>query len=296
VADASAFWLERPHLREMQSPASLTWVILNDRRAYFGDIVIETEIVRVEVNGILPTEELTLAARFETFDGESDQAIVSSPARQAIVARPLGALNKLQLYLISKNGECLDELYQDTVRSSRLDRVLGLEQAPIIDHTLADALNRGESETIEFKAFLPLERSGPKSKELLEVVCAFANYRGGHLFIGINDRLEVVGLVERLTRDGRCAPEKAKAEYARGIQRCIREGLTPTLVVEAAWLELAGHDVLHLRVDPSDQCCALVESREIFIRRGASCTKAMPADLELLLRKDALRPPFRIRR
>ncbi len=288
VAEASAYWLERPFPREMQSPALFTWVILNDYRAYFGEVVIQPETLSVEIKGHLPTGELTFAALFETLDGQSTQHIIHAPAQLLTVDRPAGVLTRLRLYLLSAAGECLDELHQDTMQSTRIERVAGLEQAPIIDQILADALTRGEGETIEFKSFIPLERTDSKSKELLKVVCAFANSQGGHLFIGVTNELELVGLTERLTRQGQCAPEKAKADYLQGIQRMLHEGLTPTPLVEADWLQVAGHDILHLKIERQrDQCFALVESREIFIRRGASCAKALPSDLELLLRRDS---------
>ena len=46
-------------------------------------------------------------------------------------------------------------------------------------------INRGESESVEFKTSF--------DKETIETLCAFANTKGGSVFIGVNDHGEISG-------------------------------------------------------------------------------------------------------
>ncbi|MBT7036490.1 MAG: ATP-binding protein [Lentimicrobiaceae bacterium] len=57
----------------------------------------------------------------------------------------------------------------------------------------------GETEYVEFKSSLRWDYRESKSNKILEEVimksiCAFANAKGGNLFIGVNDELEIIGL------------------------------------------------------------------------------------------------------
>ncbi len=52
---------------------------------------------------------------------------------------------------------------------------------------LLKIISEGESETVEFKKSTGLMR------EIIETVCAFANHRGGYVFIGIEDKGKIVG-------------------------------------------------------------------------------------------------------
>lgn len=52
-------------------------------------------------------------------------------------------------------------------------------------------INNGEGVTTEFKA---ANKNLPKS--LFETVCAFLNRNGGHIFLGIGDNREILGISE----------------------------------------------------------------------------------------------------
>ena len=51
---------------------------------------------------------------------------------------------------------------------------------------IEEILSKGESETVEFKESF--------DRECIEAACAFANTRGGTIFIGINDKGEIKGI------------------------------------------------------------------------------------------------------
>ena len=54
---------------------------------------------------------------------------------------------------------------------------------------LKEILNGGESITVEFK-----QSKTKLNKDVFESVCAFLNCNGGHLFLGVKDNGEIVGI------------------------------------------------------------------------------------------------------
>ena len=56
-----------------------------------------------------------------------------------------------------------------------------------LQHEILDLIEKGESETVEFK------KSTSSLREGIETVCAFANHRGGYLLFGIDDKGAVFG-------------------------------------------------------------------------------------------------------
>lgn len=70
---------------------------------------------------------------------------------------------------------------------------------PLKDGRLIDLIRKGETEYVEFKSSLRWDYREEKPNKILEEVilksiAAFANAKGGTLFIGVNDDLEVIGL------------------------------------------------------------------------------------------------------
>lgn len=288
IGDATARWLERPMLRSLSSPRFHLSVILPDRRACLGDIALSPGIIDIALSGSLPPERVSVAVLFADIDGAEHQAIVDSPNKSIHVERPEGDVRRLQIYVLSEEGECLDEYYEDEHRCSRPQRILGLTELHGPHEELQLAMELGEGETVEFKEMIPTHREDPKSRELLEVACAFANSRGGRLFIGVSDNVEVKGLNRQIVRSGKGDLAKARDEYATGIRRMIREGLTPSVDADIGWINVAGHDVLRVAIPGHPtRCHALVESGDVYIRRGASCAKARPSDLELKFGRSA---------
>lgn len=281
LGDAAAQWLERPSLRRLSSTQFHLSVVLADRRACIGHIAVSDEDVAISLSGTLPREAISVAVLLTHTDGTKHQVVVDAPDQTIHVRRSESDIRGLQVHVLSEDGECLDEFFEDEHRCTRAQRVLGraMLRGP---QDLQLAMEQGEGETIEFKAMIPTGREDPKSRELLEVACAFANTRGGHLFIGVTDNLEIKGLERYLDRTGKGDTANARDKYAGAIRRMIREGLTPSVDAGVNWINLAGHHVLHVAIagNPTGRH-ALVESGDIYVRRGASCAKARPSDLEI---------------
>ena len=73
------------------------------------------------------------------------------------------------------------------------------ELLPLSDELLKALISKGETEFVEFKSSLRWDYREEKPNKVLEDVilksiAAFANAKGGTLFIGVNDDLEIIGL------------------------------------------------------------------------------------------------------
>lgn len=135
----------------------------------------------------------------------------------------------------------------------------------------------GESERCEFKPYIVLT-DRDKSLEIEKTVCAFSNARGGHLFIGIDNEGEVVGLARELSRTG-TSIEKAAEEYAGAIRKRLRENLSSNQCFAAEAMQLHGRTIIVIAVQPSTDTNYLLHSDQAYIRRGATSKKMSPPEI-----------------
>jgi hypothetical protein len=292
LKEVAARWLDRPNLERSDFPHHSLAVVIPDLRGYLGELRLEENNLLVELAALGSYEHLTVAAVF-TVNRLARPAQLVRAARTVTLPLPEGDISAVQLFLMTDEGECLDHFEENEHRCTRPERVLQVTDVPAANNQLDEILACGENDAIEFKAFVPVERTEPKSKELLKVVCAFANTRGGQLFIGINDDAEVVGVARALLPHAKAGLAKACREYETRIRRLIREGIHPTVACDCTWESFAGHDVMRIRVEADHRGLrALSENGESYVRRGASCKRAGPAELERLLGHGGPRHPW----
>ncbi len=69
----------------------------------------------------------------------------------------------------------------------------------MIPKELQDLISGGENLTVEFK-----KSTKEITKDVYEAVCSFSNREGGHIFLGVKDNGEILGIepncVERMKR------------------------------------------------------------------------------------------------
>jgi ATP-dependent DNA helicase RecG len=91
------------------------------------------------------------------------------------------------------------------------------------------SLDEGESQTLEFKKTLA------EMREIVETVCAFANTKGGRVFVGVDDSGNVLGV-----ELGKRSVEEIALEIARNTD--------PKIFPEVAIQELGGKKVIVIKV------------------------------------------------
>jgi hypothetical protein len=156
-------------------------------------------------------------------------------------------------------------------------------EASALDQLHADR-DAGEGEEVEFKEWLPPTGEQGKFRQLLNTVSAFANSRGGRIYIGLDDQGGIQGVDNPLRRqyvetEGP-DPERWRDAYARRLKQIVADGITPELRPVLEWIDAAGRTVLRITVPSKAQApYEIIETRDAYIRRGATSRRASHAEI-----------------
>lgn len=297
IEDAAAEWLREPTLRTQASPRDGVQIIVPDPRAYISHVARDEDTLeaRIERSSAATQPRDYFCAMISTdYDGRRVRSRAKfDDGGSARLVLP-GAVRMIRLFIVDDSGYCYDQFYEDERGPSWGASVLFPERniESVAHASLLDALNKGESEHLEAKEWLPPERSHKKSYELLKTVCAYANTDGGAIFVGVSKELEIRDVSRALVDSsslllGRRSDDLAalRAAYAQELARIVRQGITPTVNIETEWIARAGHHVLRVNVPASEAAPRhyIVESNEAWVRRGANNKKMTPADIAQLI-------------
>lgn len=111
----------------------------------------------------------------------------------------------------------------------------------MIPQELLELINSGESVTVEFK-----KSRTEVTKDVYETVCAFSNRNGGHIFLGVKDNGEILGIeVDKI--------DKIKKEFVTSINN--ENKMYPPLYLTPIEYESDGRHILYIRVPVSQDVC-----------------------------------------
>lgn len=191
-------WMDCPPVIRADSNAPYVALVIPDRRAWFRDIDASGQRLVVSLDGNRIDDLLQCSIDVEDLDGIRHKLLAKVSHGMVSTELPR-APRALDLHLWNAEGEILDHYQERDGYSSWGSSALQVRAGETATDLLA-ACELGEGEQVEFKAWVPCERQNPKSVELLEAVVAFANRKGGRLFIGVDDSTDVVGVERELQR------------------------------------------------------------------------------------------------
>jgi predicted HTH transcriptional regulator len=191
--------------------------------------------------------------------------------------------------LWTEDGDVLDQYIEGGESSWGLS-TLRKPEAPTAELTaLRIAIEHGESDRVEFKAWMPLDRSDPKSVEFLETAVAFANAKGGTIFIGVNDNGDVAGVERQLfstfkKQTGRDLAA-ARDRYAQSLRNTLNFFVYPSLRSAFRWINWDNVWVLAVDIEAGKEPpYGLQDSNQFFVRRGATNRRMSRSDYEMAFR------------
>ena len=284
VERAAAVWTGDTTLLNRHSGEILYRMIIPDMRAMFGDVISLDNGVDVRVRSTMKRALWVAAAcdgsgstRFDLVQPvREDRAVLAFPERP----------RRLTLYLLDAESACYDKLDEYDYRATPGTSLYSPEhrEAASLQADLDDARRRGEGPEIEFKEWFVPDRGDKKSEELIRTAVAFSNTRGGDVYIGVNDVLEVVGIHRDLERQygkvGRGDPIVLRSAYEDALLRWIVEGIRPSVDPEFAWIEQAGLLVLRIRIwEGAHKPYQLAQKSEVYVRRGSRNTRPEPGEV-----------------
>jgi len=112
----------------------------------------------------------------------------------------------------------------------------------IIDMNANEAveiISRGENLTVEFK-----QSSIGLNRDLFETVCAFLNHSGGHLFLGVKDNGEIVGINENYIA-------QIKKDFISAMNN--PQKINPTFYLSIEEIKIDNHIILYVYIPESSQ-------------------------------------------
>lgn len=102
------------------------------------------------------------------------------------------------------------------------------------DKELLAIIDRGECHTTEFK-----KSTTDITKDVYESICAFSNRDGGHVFLGVKDNGEILGI------EPHCI-EKIKKDFVTAINN-VNKMYSPLFLTPVEY-KLKGKTILHIYV------------------------------------------------
>lgn len=106
---------------------------------------------------------------------------------------------------------------------------------------LLELIHSGENITVEFK-----KSRTEVTKDVYETVCAFSNRDGGHIFLGVKDNGEILGIEEDKV-------DKVKKEFVTSVNN--ENKMYPPLYLTPIEYEMNGKRILYIRVPVSQDVC-----------------------------------------
>lgn len=113
-----------------------------------------------------------------------------------------------------------------------------MQQIPL---ELLELIHGGENITVEFK-----KSRTEVTKDVYETVCAFSNRDGGHVFLGVKDNGEILGIEEDKI-------DKVKKEFVTSVNN--ENKMYPPLYLTPIEYEADGKHILYIRVPVSQDVC-----------------------------------------
>ena len=110
-----------------------------------------------------------------------------------------------------------------------------------ITEQLMQLIRDGESITVEFK-----ESKRAITKDVYETVCAFSNRDGGHIFLGVKDNGDIIGVEPD-------SVEKLKKDFVTAVNN--ENKISPALYLTPIEYDAKGKCVLYIRVPSSQEVC-----------------------------------------
>lgn len=195
---------------------------------------------RTEDDSVFTSEDISLQDNQASFVTGKEPSIIEAHILSAV------------------DGESLDWISIDYRYPSRQEGVV-IENN---EAQLLDIIRKGENETVEFKQELD---DKIHSKEFLETVVAFANSKGGRIFMGVSDNCNIVGFRE---------DSKAK------ISDLIDGNCEPSIKAQVQEVKLGNLPITIVEVPEGENKPYLLNNKGVFVRRGSSDRQAKRSELD----------------
>lgn len=222
--------------------------------------------LKIETSIQIPPESAEVQV---LFNGASDGYAIL-PLRDEIDCAVPKDTQEILLFVVNHEGEHLSRARLDSEYGVFGDAV-GEASEP--EYQVVEELAAGEGEEIEYKPWIkPKDR---KEEDIVETAVAFANTRGGRIYVGVDDHGTPEG-EDALCRMLQGPVEEAIKHAEDRIRSQLREKTKPVPFISCKIAEVRGVKVLIVEVAPGNQRPYSTHENKVFLRKGATNRLADP--------------------
>jgi hypothetical protein len=280
LEEAAADWLRDSSIKQNNRPSHSYRFLLALSQAILDDLDLKQGKLTIHIHSLASLSGIYLKLSSKSPDGS-----VHRQNKRAATRLDLEIPNDIQeltLYLVDDEGNPHDHYSETQFRSSWPQPILEggrlTERPRLLDH-----IRKGEGVTIEFKEWIPIPPDDKKRWDIHKTTVAFVNTKGGSVLIGVDDNGEIVGITQNLRKIyGKAMKGDISAmarAYEKDLRRIIVEEVAPEIDMEFEILHVGEYIVMVIHVEQGSDPCWIVPTRETFIRRGATNTKATPEEI-----------------
>lgn len=292
VADAARDWLPFPVYHGDQDGRNDQIVfLLPESRAYFQDATFSNAgTVTITVGGT-DINTLSLMIKGAYWEGHAirhlDAAVVGSRAELAVP----DDCNRLEYVLMDSQGAVYDYQREDRFHHTGLGRRRLTAAHQGLVEQVRRACRDGESVQVEFKPFVDpdqkLKANHQKTKlgEVIVTAVAFANTKGGHIYVGVDDDCVVTGIDQELQAWAKeSINESVINRYLGALKSTIKDLVHGEITLRLSYVEIDGALVVVIEVSPAQtKPVSRQQDRYLYVRTGANNQKAPPEQWRSIL-------------
>jgi len=185
--------------------------------------------------------------------------------------------DQLNMHLVGGDGRWYDYHLEGKNWHVGQERVLGYFQgSPVDADDLADAMRLGEGEQIEFKEYI--SKGDKKELELVNTIVAFANTKGGTIYIGIDDVCDLAAdskTVFRALADWEGDMDTRINGYIGRLRSWLPTKMNHCPILDYKIVPINEHRILTITVEQGvDRIYMRKDGNRTLVRRGASSIQA----------------------
>lgn len=290
---ALRFWI--PLKLSSHSDARLCHVVIEVPLAAprFGALTMPKEgVMRVAVENVPRNIVPELSGVWQSADARRIEPFAQKVMSPLVdLPRPAWA-ERVALWLTLPDSLVTDHFFESAMTCTRSRRVLFPSDGSENDNPddVLTQIHAGENESVEFKPFVPPEAG--KFDEIAHTVIAFANKRGGTIYIGVNNRQEIEGVGKPLHAWAPAAVKNSWDDciriYCAQARTKICDRLIDPIDFKIEPIAVAATTVIRITVtEGKKKPYADSQSTTMWIRRGANTTRPTPDEVRQFMNDES---------
>lgn len=251
--------------------------LLPEARAFFTEVISDNGVLRLTLAGsdvgsvgLVVKGAYWMSGRIHHFE--------SGVSSDHVELRVPNEVERLEYVLIGPDGQMYDLQREAWGTTAGLTRQRSEQPDDALMAQVGDAREAGEGEEIEFKPFVdPAQPIGPvrgksKFREIVRTIAAFANTRGGCIYLGVDDDCSLRGIQDDLAKWAKAKiGEDVLARYKGALTNKIRGELVGDVRFWIAFAAIDRATVAVISVSPFEAApVGLKDEGLCYVRRGSS--------------------------